>query len=221
MDNTICTHYIILDRFQSLMELVAILLIPTLLKAAEEEAGEELPHGVIKPPPGMLGYVLRMILHDVTGNSNPTSLTLDLVRSILIAYGEMELAEDETLIQEMVEVAKIASSNELNVSAFAESLTSDIRLYDIRNEALLTTNLDSIFLDYFWEGDEEPANGDRANDAERSAFFVAQSAREKLAIGRPLERVNTFPAIDLTAGTYRSKSLIVVVWATLLITFFA
>lgn len=201
------------------MELVAILLMPTLIKAAEEEAGEELPHGVIKPPPGMLDYVLRMILHDVTGNSSPKPLTHDLVRAILTAYGELEFAEDESLIQEMVDAANAEPLHELSVQAFAEGLTNDIRLYDIRNEVLLTTNVDAIFLDHFWEGDEDAANG--SNDAEHNAFFVAASAREKLAIGRPLERINTIPAIDLTAGTYRSKSLMVILWAAILITFFA
>jgi hypothetical protein len=46
-----------------LMEVVAMLLIPTLLKAATPV--EELPDGVIRPRYGMLDYVLSMILHDV------------------------------------------------------------------------------------------------------------------------------------------------------------
>jgi hypothetical protein len=46
-----------------LMELVAILLIPTLLKATCPP--DKLPKGVIRPRNGMLDYVLSMILHDV------------------------------------------------------------------------------------------------------------------------------------------------------------
>lgn len=49
------------DGCIDLMELVAILLIPTLLKASSDE----LPQGVIEPRSGMLKYVLSMILHDV------------------------------------------------------------------------------------------------------------------------------------------------------------
>jgi len=53
------------DGCIDLMELVAILLIPTLLKAAT--AADQLPEGVIRPRNGMLDYVLSMILHDVRG----------------------------------------------------------------------------------------------------------------------------------------------------------
>jgi hypothetical protein len=48
------------------MELVAILLIPTLIKAADQRGGTRLPSGVVPAPAGLLEYVLKMILHDVS-----------------------------------------------------------------------------------------------------------------------------------------------------------
>jgi hypothetical protein len=72
------------DDVLDLMEIVAMLLIPTFLKAADtdtEEIGAEgekeeprenrksnknLPEGVAIPPLGLLDYVLKMILHDVS-----------------------------------------------------------------------------------------------------------------------------------------------------------
>lgn len=73
------------DDVLDLMEVVALLLIPTFLKAARTDTDEiedepeeivelpkttmvakALPEGVVTPPPGMLSYVLKMILHDVS-----------------------------------------------------------------------------------------------------------------------------------------------------------
>ena len=54
------------DGCLDLMEVVAILLIPTLLKASNEQENVALPNGVVETPRGMLEYVLRMILHDVS-----------------------------------------------------------------------------------------------------------------------------------------------------------
>ena len=52
------------DGCIDLMEVVAILLIPTLLKASSQ--ADELPDDIIQPRQGMLDYVLSMILHDVS-----------------------------------------------------------------------------------------------------------------------------------------------------------
>ena len=45
-----------------LMEMMCMLLIPTLLKAASPE---ELPEDIVRPRNGLIDYVLHMILHDV------------------------------------------------------------------------------------------------------------------------------------------------------------
>jgi hypothetical protein len=54
------------DESIDIMELATILLIPTLNKAATQHAGATLPEGVVPTPTGMLDYVLKMILHDVS-----------------------------------------------------------------------------------------------------------------------------------------------------------
>jgi hypothetical protein len=53
------------DECIDVMELTAILLIPTIIKAADQLAGCRIPTGVVKAPSGMLEYVLKTILHDV------------------------------------------------------------------------------------------------------------------------------------------------------------
>lgn len=47
-----------------LMEIVAILLIPTILKASREQ-DESLKQKIVKPPPALLETTLSMILEDV------------------------------------------------------------------------------------------------------------------------------------------------------------
>jgi hypothetical protein len=46
-----------------LMEMMCMLLIPTLLKATSPE---ELPEDIVRPRDGFIDYVLHMILHDVS-----------------------------------------------------------------------------------------------------------------------------------------------------------
>jgi len=47
------------------VEIVAALLIPTLVKAAQEQNAGDFPDDVVPTPPKMLDYVVKMILHDV------------------------------------------------------------------------------------------------------------------------------------------------------------
>ena len=70
--------------------------------------------------------------------------------------------------------------------------------------------------------EEEEMFGTVTNDEELvRAHKETQNLRQKVAVSETLDRVNTIPSIDITAGTYRSKALIVLLWATILITYFA
>lgn len=213
------------------MEVVAILLIPTLLKATAALTGKGLQEGVVPPPSGVLEHVLKIIVDDVMGSSSDKPLTKDLLRSILGAYGEFDLASDESLLDEMITAAESSSTATssttssgllLNVHSFAEGLTSDIQLYNAENEIVLRTNIEAIFSDDLANTRKGPHSSDNDNvpageeDAEGGLVNCAE-----VSIGRPLERVNTLSAIDMTAETYRSRALMVLLWATILITFFA
>lgn len=222
-----------------------------------------LPGDVIPTPPGLLDYVLKMILGDVsfasarypvchilghemftyeiitvffqvTGDSSSKTLSPDLIRRILVAYGEYQLAEDDKLVDEMYQAATAKNTivntdsstttpTVLSVETFGEALTHDIGLYDIRNETRLTTNFDDVYVtEEDVEEKEEEMLGTVTNDEELvRAHRETQNLRQKLAVSEVLDRVNTIPSIDITAGTYRSKGLIVLLWSTILITYFA
>ena len=151
----------------------------------------------------------------------------------MVAYGEYQLAKDETLVDEMYEAARgdaimktdnqTTIDKELSVETLAVALTYDIRLYDIRNETRLTTNFDDVYVTAEdVEEKEEEMLGTVTNDEELvRAHKETQNLRQKVAVSETLDRVNTIPSIDITAGTYRSKALIVLLWATILITYFA
>ena len=55
------------DDCLDLMELVSMLLIPTILKASNPDM--DFPEGIVQPREGLINYVLDMILHDVRENS--------------------------------------------------------------------------------------------------------------------------------------------------------
>ena len=192
-----------------LMELTAIILVPLLLKAAavvrHKEHGHHdshtttiLPPNVVPPPEQLLETSLQIILHDVTGKylqdtttssctmTPPQELSPEFVREMLTVYGEMEMANDDNLIQEMINHARPTSTTTgtttgtdalpFNVSSFAEALTKDVKLYDIANEAKISTSIQDVF-----QEDDNNGNHDK------------------------LHHIYTAPEIDIQAGTYRSK----------------
>jgi hypothetical protein len=168
-------------------------------------------------------------------------LTPDLIRRILVAYGEVSLAKDTNLVNEMYQAASgleeatgdeqhptdkpavVVDDQMLNLSAFAQALTHDILLYDIRNEIRLTTNFDDVYFDHqAVQEREDAAMATVTNDTELLRVHQeVQGMRAKLEVSEELNRVNTIPAIDITAGTYKSKGLFVMLFSTIMITYFA
>jgi len=115
------------DEVIDLAEVVAILIIPELLKLARQvEYGplrrkerEEFQSDweyrdymerfeiadARMPDPDMLRLVLQNILQDVTGSTEPRPLDRELIRDIFAAYGEHELVENVEIIDEMIAAA--------------------------------------------------------------------------------------------------------------------
>jgi len=212
---------------------------------------------MVPTPPGLLSYVLKMILNDVTGDSKPKPLSEDLIRKILVAYGEYDLAADSKLVEEMYLIAATSTpfghpqelpstpnstattsssysgdnnnpdnyngNPMLTVESFAQALTQDIRLYDVRNELRVTTNFDDVYVteERVQANEEEMFDRLTTDEALLQAHHDNQELKQKVAVSEALNRLDTIPSIDITAGTYRSKGLTVLLWATILITYFA
>ena len=96
------------EEIIDLMEVVCIPLIPTILKAGRVESDPdspfsgELPDGVLPPESDLIRKVSKMVLEDVTGGTTPKKLNEGLISKIFGAFGEMDLARDRKLHEEML-----------------------------------------------------------------------------------------------------------------------
>ena len=104
----------------------------------------------------------------------------------------------------------------LSFETFSRALIADTDLYDMRNEARLTTNCDDVFLNRNrledWELHDDIEEGDEIQSREEVA-----ASRESISTRIP--RRWAAPCIDMVAGTYRSKSLFVALWAAFTVTY--
>jgi hypothetical protein len=153
-----------------------------------------------RPNKKLFQYVLQMILADTihaTPTSTPPPLTVDLLRSIFLFYGEKDLAADTALLGEMVELAKDAGET-LDSSVFAHCCTSDVELYDTEWEQSLT----STYVDVFETHASTKKGVSQSEDVEGSAEYAGENEREK--VNEVLKKY-TFPAIDYAVDTFRSK----------------
>jgi hypothetical protein len=65
-----------------------------------------------------------------TGSQEPKALDKRLIQRILVSYGELDLATDIGLIEEMLAAAQ-TDDGKLNLEAFSKCLTHDVQLYDL------------------------------------------------------------------------------------------
>lgn len=208
-----------------LMEIVSIQLIPTILKSAQqlvvpsassETASESRAathpsssqtDSLVQPEPDLLKRVLTMMLEDVTGDATPKQLNKELLTKIFRAYGEMDLAEDEALQEQMIAAAG-QEQPLLDLATFARVLTYDIEEYDVRNELRCTTNFDDVLLIQAGKDLESKRRFDISRE------LTLEDVKEKKEKAAPMLTEWTAQAIDSTAGNYRNKLLIVMLSST-------
>ena len=161
---------------------------------------------MVRKPKKLFRYVLKMILADTIQNdSSPPPLTVDLLRSIFLFYGEKEVAADKDLLQGMVDLAKDAGDN-LDEYVFANCCTSDVELYDIESEQRLS----STYLDVFGthgstKKKKRLFNRQFMEDVESSVPNNASEGEEGSEKVNEVLKRYTFPAIDYAVDTFRSK----------------
>eukprot|EP00977_Amphora_coffeiformis_P021255 scaffold9085_cov215-Amphora_coffeaeformis.AAC.23 len=180
-----------------------------------------------------------------TTDRQAPELTVQLLEKIFQAYGEEELAADQDLLIDMIQHAtnetKINHDDDdddddesnkstqestsfssgklliLDVKTFATALTKDVLLFDINNE----TRPSNAYMDVF---DDEKQTTIMQHEQERSSTSDPDNTTTTfptLATPSPVRHIYTAPAIDSTAGTYRSKTLLISLWAGTLFTYFA
>jgi len=101
----------------------------------------------------------------------------------------------------------------LDARASAKGLTHAVEQLVIANEGRMTTNKDDVFLSY-----DVPVG--RHSKTVLGVDLDATAVRQNLEEGNDVEKVFTFLSIDVSASTYKSKSLMVFRYTTGLIMFF-
>mmetsp|Transcript_3787 Transcript_3787/g.6451 ORF Transcript_3787/g.6451 Transcript_3787/m.6451 type:complete len:895 (-) Transcript_3787:79-2763(-) len=200
-----------------LIQLLALLLIPLLLKAKQSLDQAQQASNTIRrqsgtclhrqkgdsrwPDADIIESVLRMMLHDATGDATLRPLTKELIRQILRFYGEGEASNNEQLLDEMVLAVTPDSITDiegepilLDQHSFAHGLTHDVQHYNIDFENSMTTNFHDVFSDE-QKGDVKEGNS--------------------------VKTVRTLSCIDYTADTFRSKSYVVILWVAWILTYFS
>jgi hypothetical protein len=135
-----------------------------------------------------------------------------LLRRIFNAYGESDFAEDDVLLEEMIEAAASGGDGDgdvLDLASFASALTYDITEYNTKNETFCTTNFDDVMLTQ--RGYEIEKGQDADLMSRELSLADVESRKSKATV---LWKVFTAPAIDSTAGTQRTKSLSTILWVT-------
>lgn len=187
-----------------LIQILALLLIPLLLKAKQSLEDGPQPQASSSmqkepatcfsqvryhcrkgdnrwPDSDIIESVLGMMLHDATGDpTTPRLLTKDLIRQLLCFYGEVEASDNEQLLDAMASAATHdnAGATDIEGAILLDQHSFACALtHDVRRYDINSENrVTTNFSDVFPE--------------ER---------------GHYVETVRTFPCIDYTADTFRSK----------------
>jgi hypothetical protein len=210
------------DGYMDMMQLVSLLLIPTLREQQEQyKNGEEDGHTDI------LKYTLEMMLHDVTGSRAPKPLTKTLVKQILQAYGESELSENDEVVREMLAQAGNKSNHRLllDTDTFCKALTNDVQQYDLKNKERLSTNFDDALLGESSRVTNEKnqnhtvqVDHPRVSNLRRYQSTTPTVFEQEMTVN-DIPLVYTAPHLDNAADTFRSKVLTVLQWSFFVLSF--
>ncbi len=187
--------------------------------------------------------VLKNLLIDSFGSTQPQPINSDTVRTILTTCGEPRLLEDEQLIDDMVLDLSGGDPNAvLDVESFSRALSNDILLYDVKKEISLSTYLHDVFGDdgiaisverkkkQGVPGTQDATEGD--NDNVRLQSEDAPLTNGGLNFGDDPEKVpqekkhatlkNTFTCsqVDFLADGCRSKGHLIMAYCLFILTIF-
>jgi len=215
------------DDCLDMMEMVAVLIIPLLLKVSRiapvaQRKREDFSSGrafkeytmlqekkkSLEPPSRIIGDLLRNILTDsefydnASGKHIHPKITPAVVRKIFGVYDELELIADDDLVNEMVAMASGGDPNAvLDEKALTKALTDDVKLYDPNNESKLTTDFYDVF------GTDSRSNKFREAADEKAEHDVdVNQVDTKMTIGQ----------IDFTADNIRSTIHTCLMWIILI-----
>lgn len=214
------------DDCLDMMEMVAVLIIPLLLKVSQKDSQivkvrddfqKERDYNdyvkiqekmkALEPPNRIIADVLRNILkdsefYDESGTLVPPKITPAVVRKIFGVYDELELIVDDELVNDMVALASGGDANAvLDEEAFTRALTNDVKLYDPENEIKLSTEFSDVF-----------GTNSRNNEVRKKRDEALESDVDI----NQVDTRKTLSQIDFTADNIRSTIHVMLTWIILI-----
>lgn len=189
-----------------IVELVCILLIPHMVRAAADEK--------LTPDKenDFFERVLDIILRDVTGSTERPLLTRELLKSIMECYGETPSSED------LDDMMRAASPNNdapiFTAEVLASATTRDVRRhYKLEWEDSTTTHYDDVFAGTHLD---VKANTDASFNV---VPFKKESGENNIIPDempeKEVQRTTTFGPIDYVAENFSSPTFTMILWLAL------
>ena len=236
------------DGVVDLAEQTALLMIPVLVKLAEEqkqlqgtadiaddfvddESSSQQDISDEIPNSNIIGDALRIILNDIGSTCSEIypELTPELLRNILTTYGEEAMATDDQLIKEMMGVA-LAAGTSTTVESVGMNDGNKVRLDPATFAHILTADLTLL------RSSDETRISTNYQDVLDAAVpndehEIAKKKKEDVESGSVgTTTTSTFDLkrfrfntshIDFTGGRYASKAMVALLWASFIMFVFA
>lgn len=149
-------------------------------------------------------------------------LSPDLVRNLLILYGETTAANNDVLVQEMVDIAAKSENLKdpvtLDTEVFVVALTSDVAVWESGTEERLTTPFYDVFGCEVQDICDDNFADRSSSNKEREIPLVleVQKSNNTLKVkegNKPAFRyVKSFPSVDSVVDTQRSIFFSMTMW---------
>jgi len=217
------------DKFIDLVELTSVLIIPILIKMRKAVVLSECDNDdtsndlnkqrwatVLDNSSEVIGDVWKMIIADssiVTSGGEDPTLTETTIKKILISYDMKESANDDQLVQSMLQLVLSSSQpdqssrgHQMKASVFAKALTVDVTKFETKNYEVDESISKSLFTQTV---------GDLENEEQEDDFDLDQQATATHT------DVFTTGPIDFTADIYRSKCFVICLWVCFLLFYYS
>lgn len=203
-----------------LVQVVALLLIPHLLKNGDE------------------GKAMERVLAVLVSEVDSPKLDRGFLKQVLDFHGEANVSDDT--LDAMIQVAG-GEGCELTASSLLGALTSDVQLYQAEWTDRLSTHYQDVFSS-FHHGkrvdkkstthsmsldEEDPIISSshpslhEENIIDEIKIQVNKHRKSSIKPTPKLRKIYTAPAIDQVADTYASQSFTVLLWASMILVYLA
>ena len=176
------------------LHIVAALLIPCLWN---EQKGEK---------NATTSLVLTRLLEDCTGSAEPPPLTPALLRLIFRKMNLTNVLEDDSLVEEMIQA--VQTKNQaclLDTNTFLRGLTNDLAQWEVRANSFISCPFEEAIME------RDSSQTEKTSTDPDSATPSTVS----------WQKMDMFSAIDFSAGTFYSRFLTLLLWASFLLTYVA